>query len=57
MLRFDRATYLSLLSRLVLSLRLSNSLLGLDVLLFFHKYSIHFCIMHLLNSLYCYSLF
>ena len=34
MLRFDRATYLSLLFKLVLSERLSNSLGGSVVLLF-----------------------
>ena len=34
MLRFDRATYLLLLFKSILSERLNNSLLGLDVLLF-----------------------
>ena len=34
MLRFDRATYLSLLFKFILSERLSNSLWGSDVLLF-----------------------
>ena len=47
MLRFDTPTYLSLF-KLILSVRLSNSLEGSDVLLF-HKYSIHFCIIPLLN--------
>ena len=47
MLRFDTPTYLSLF-KLILSVRLSNSLEGSDVLLF-HKYSIHFYIIPLLN--------
>ena len=34
MLRFDKATYLSLLFKFILSQRLSNSLCGSDVLLF-----------------------
>ena len=34
MLRFDKATYLSLLFKFVLSVRLSNSLRGADVPLF-----------------------
>ena len=34
MLRFDKATYSSLLFKFILSERLSNSLLGSDVLLF-----------------------
>ena len=34
MLRFDKATYLSLLFKFILSERLSNSLWGADVLLF-----------------------
>ena len=45
MLRFHKATYLSLLFKFILSERLSNSLLGSVVLLFsdlrIHKYSIH----------------
>ena len=34
MLRFDKATYLSLLFKFILSARLGNSLRGSDVLLF-----------------------
>ena len=34
MLKFDKATYLSLLLKLILSKRLSNSMSGSDVLLF-----------------------
>ena len=43
MLRFDKATNLSLLSKFVLSVKMSNSLLESDVFAVFkiHKYSIH----------------
>ena len=56
--RFDKATYLSLLFKFILSARWSNSLRGSDVLpiLEFIKYSVHFCIIPLLNTLYCYIL-
>ena len=55
MLRFDKATYLSLLFKFIFSERLSDNLCELDVFTVFrvHKYSIHFCIITLLNSLYC----
>ena len=52
MLRFDKATYLSLLFKFILSERLINSLPGLEVLLFSK-----FCVITVLNSLYCYTLF
>ena len=47
MLRFDKATYLSLLFQFCLSARLSNNLYGSDGCIWFnifriHKYSIHF---------------
>ena len=53
MLRFDKATYLSLLFKFILPERLSNNLCGSDVLLFYrtHKY------ITLLNPLYCYIVF
>ena len=44
MLKFKKGTYLSLLYKFILPVRLSNCLQGLDILLFldFHKYSIHY---------------
>ena len=41
MLRFDRATYLSLLFKFIFSERLSNTLLGCFTILRIRKYSIH----------------
>ena len=41
MLRFDKATYLSLLFKSILSERLSNSLSGYFIIFKIHKYSIH----------------
>ena len=62
MLGFDKATYLLLLFSFIFSVRLSNRLWGSDVFFLFpifgiHKYIIHFCIMPVSNSLYCYILF
>ena len=48
MLIFDKAIYLSFLRKSILSVRFS--------IFRTHKYSIHFCIIPLLNSLYCYTL-
>ena len=58
MLRFDKTIHLSFLQS-ILSVRLSNSLRGSDAFTIFriHKYSIHFSITLLFNSLYCYTLF
>ena len=58
MLIFDKATFLSLLFRFILSVGLSNSFCRSDVLLFsqFTNFvPIKFCI--LLISLYCHTLF
>ena len=43
MLRFDKASYLSLIFKFILSERLSNSVGGSDTFLIFriHKYTIH----------------
>ena len=54
MLRFDKAINLSFLLKSILSARLSNSLSGCFTIFRIHKYSIHFCIIPSLNSLYCY---
>ena len=54
MLQFDKTIYLAFLLQSILSVRLSNSLRGSDILLFLEFISI--CILHLLNSLYCYTL-
>ena len=40
MLRFDKATYLSLLFKFILSERLTNSMLGYFTFSRIHKYSI-----------------
>ena len=50
MLRFDKAIYLSFL--LISSVRLSNSQIRCFTILRIHKYSIHFCIIPLLNLFY-----
>ena len=52
MLRFDKATCLSLLSKFIFSVRFSNSIE--DHMFRIHKYSIHFSIIPLFNSIYCY---
>ena len=59
MLRFDKVIYLSFPLKSILYVRLSNSLMRFRCFTIFriHKYSIHFCIIPLLNSLYCYTLF
>ena len=60
MLRFDRATYLSLHFKIILSVRLSNSLsirIRCFIIFRIHKYCINFCIGPWLNSFYCYILF
>ena len=58
MLRFDKAIYLSFLVKSILSVRLSNSVrIRCFTIFTIHKYSIHFCIIPLLNSFYCYILF
>ena len=58
MLRFDKALYLSFYLKSVSSVRLSNNLEGSDVWLFrIHKYTIDFCIVPFLNSLYYYTRF
>ena len=54
MLRFDKAIFLSFLLKSVLSIRLS---IRCFTILRIHKYSIHFCIIPLLNSLYCHTHF
>ena len=46
MLKFDEATYLSLLFKFILSQILSNSLWGLDVLLF-AEFIVHFDCHHI----------
>ena len=50
MIRCDRATYLSLLFKFILSAGLSN-------ISRIRKYSSHLCIIPLLDLLYCYILF
>ena len=59
MLRFDKAIYFSFLLKPILSVKLSNSLRRSDALLFlgFVNVIIYVCIIRLLNSLYCYTLF
>ena len=52
-LRFYKTTYWSLLFKMIFSVRLSNSLWGLDVFRI-QKCSIHLFIILLLNSLNCY---
>ena len=55
MLRFDKAMYLSFLCKPISSVKLS---IVYKVKCFtnfrIHKFSIHFCIIPLLSSLYCY---
>ena len=56
MLTFDKAAYLSLLFKFILSVRLSNEDQRFFIFII-HRYSIHFCIIVLLNLLYWYILF
>ena len=64
MLRFDKATYVSLVLKFILSIRLSNSLWGSDVLLILefinivfifalYLYQIYFILIYFFSNLFC----
>ena len=56
MLRFYKATYLSLLFKFILSERSSTNLYGSDVLLFSECIDVvYICIISIWNLLYCYT--
>ena len=58
MLRFDKATYLSLSFKFIFSVRFSNYMrVRCFTIPRIHKYSIYLYIIPLLNSLYCSILF